>query len=91
MIRTADEAPGAEPGPGREKAMQTSAPDNASRNRASSSSFLRRKARHQLPDHPRLQAVGIGRIELLGRHPELESAPRATLNASSLSHAAAQG
>jgi len=42
------------------------------------------------PKHHRLQVV-IERIECLGWHPELESAPRAAHNAAELSHTAAQG
>jgi hypothetical protein len=41
--------------------------------------------------HQRLQAVGIERIDLLGRHPELESARTFSFNPLRVSHAAAEG
>ncbi len=58
---------------------------------------LCRNLREQLVDprqqllHQRLQAVGIGRIGLLGRHPELESARSLSFNPLCVSHAAAEG
>jgi hypothetical protein len=47
---------------------------------------LRQKGQYQS-----LQGVGVERINVLGRHPELESDGAEALNATSLSHSAAGG
>ena len=53
--------------------------------------FEQRLVLRQQLEHQRLQAVLVERIERLGRHPELKSAPRAAFNAGTASQTDAEG